>query len=109
VADLALGNSNTRSKLLWRLQPVVRFAPNQVDHRCAACPTAVEYGLKSAATAESCSASQPVDSGRIDVVRPGYIRLRLAIGKPLKRLLPLVRRQFARPAELDATPSHFEF
>jgi hypothetical protein len=30
----------------------------------------------------------------------GHIRLRLARRKPLKRLLPLMRRQLARPTEL---------
>src|SRR5215510_8790936 len=45
---------------------------------------------------------QPTDSGRIDVVRPGNVRLGLARLDAIQGFLPLVRRQLARAAELDA-------
>jgi hypothetical protein len=46
---------------------------------------------------------QSTDCGGIHVVAARHLRLRLARLEPLKRLLPLVRRQLARTAELDAT------
>jgi hypothetical protein len=33
VADLALGDPNTRGELLWGLQPIVSFGCYQVGHR----------------------------------------------------------------------------
>src|SRR5437763_7603182 len=52
--------------------------------------------------AASCSSDllQPADRGGIHVVGAGNGRLRLALLEALPCLLPLVRRQLARPAEL---------
>src|SRR5215469_4413423 len=55
------------------------------------------------AVLERAGSRQSANRRGIDGIGPGHIRHRLARGKALQRLLALMRRHLARPAELDAT------